>query len=89
MDARIVNYRGGARTQYANQMVLLPEQCINKESAVKLIGKKVQWTTESGKKIIGKVVSPHGRNGAVLAHFNRGMPGQSLGTKAEIIEGGN
>ncbi len=84
MKGRIVNYRGGMRTQETDQMVILAENCSTKEDASKLIGKKVEWTTPSGKSIVGKIVKAHGRTGAVLARFNKGLPGQAIGTEIEI-----
>ena len=89
MKGKIVNYRGGKRTQYPNQMVISLSACQNKEEASKLIGSKVEWSTAANKKIIGKVSRAHGNNGCVLARFNKGLPGQSLGTSVEIIEKNN
>ncbi len=84
MKGRIVNYRGGMRTQETDQMVILAENCSTKEDASKLIGKGVEWTTPSGKKIVGRIIKAHGRTGSVLARFNKGLPGQALGTGVEI-----
>ncbi|MBD3388625.1 MAG: 50S ribosomal protein L35ae [Candidatus Altiarchaeales archaeon] len=84
MDAVIVNYRRGRRTQNTNQMILQPKDSKSKDDAEKLVGKTVEWTTSSGKKMAGKVSKPHGSKGAVLAQFNPGLPGQAVGTKAEI-----
>lgn len=86
MKGKIVNYRGGMRTQTTNQMVVIPEKCSKKEEAVKLIGNAVEWNTPSGKKIVGRITRAHGRNGAVLVRFNKGLPGQALGTEVEIKE---
>jgi large subunit ribosomal protein L35Ae len=86
MEAVIVNYRRGRRTQNTNQMVLKPTDSKNKEDAEKLIGKKVEWTTPTGKKMEGKVSKTHGNKGAVLAQFRPGLPGQAVGTKAQIIQ---
>ena len=84
MKGRIVNYRGGMRTQETDQMIILAENCSNKEDASKLIGKSVEWTTPSGNKIVGKIVKAHGRTGSLIARFNKGLPGQALGTEVEI-----
>jgi len=89
MKGKIVNYRGGKRTQYSNQMVVSLSESKNKDDAVKLIGSKVEWKTGTDKKIAGKVSRAHGNNGCVLARFNRGLPGQSLGTDVEITGKGN
>ncbi len=85
MKAKVSNYKGGPHTQYADRMILLPEGVTNKEAAEKLVGKTAVWTTPSGNKINGKVTKVHGRNGQVLVKFEKGLPGQSLGTEAEIL----
>jgi large subunit ribosomal protein L35Ae len=66
-------------------MVLVPTDGKEKESAEKLIGKKVKWKTASGKEMEGTVSRTHGAKGAVLAQFKPGLPGQAIGTKAEIL----
>ena len=86
MEGKIVNYRGGKRTQHPNQMVISLSACKNKEEASGLIGNKIEWTTSANKKIIGRVSRAHGNNGCVLARFNQGLPGQSFGTTVKIIE---
>ena len=63
----------------------MPEGVTSKEQAEKLLDKTAVWTTPSGNKINGKVTKVHGRNGSVLVKFEKGLPGQSLGTEAEII----
>ncbi|MBD3262126.1 MAG: 50S ribosomal protein L35ae [Candidatus Altiarchaeales archaeon] len=84
MQAKISNYRGGVRTQHPHQMILVPEESSSKEEAKKLLGKKVIWKTPSGGEITGKVIRAHGGKGHVVAKFDRGLPGQALGTAAEI-----
>lgn len=79
-----MNYRGGVRTQKTNQMIIAPEKSSSKEDAGKLLGKRVDWTTPSGKEITGEVSRIHGSNGYVVARFEKGLPGQSLGTEVEI-----
>ena len=56
----------------------------DREKAAKLVGKSVVWKSPKGKEINGKVASAHGNKGAVRVIFEKGMPGQSLGTKVEI-----
>ncbi len=85
MKGRVVNYRGGRRTQYTNQFVILPEGVSKKEEAGKILGKKVFWLTPSGKKISGEITRVHGGNGAVIGRFEKGLPGQALGTDVEIL----
>ena len=85
MKASIVNYRGGRHTQKTNEMVLDVEGVANKEDAKKILKKKVEWTTPSGKKITGQITKIHGGKGCVLGRFERGLPGQALGTEVEIL----
>ncbi len=81
----IVNYRGGRHTQDPRQCVIEFEGIEDKGEAAKLIGREVVWRhPETGKVIRGKVVATHGNNGAVRARFERGLPGQALGTEVEV-----
>lgn len=79
-----MNYRGGVNTQNTHQMILEVEGVSTKDDAEKLAGKAVEWTTPSGKKIVGKVTKPHGNKGAVRVRFEKGLPGQALGTEVEV-----
>jgi ribosomal protein L35AE/L33A len=85
MEALVANYRRGRRTQNTYQMVIQPSEAKNKEDAEKLIGKKVEWVTASGKKMTGDITRAHGAKGAVIARFEPGLPGQAIGTKAKIL----
>ena len=49
-----------------------------------LIGQKVVWQGAK-KKLIGKIVGFHGKNGTVRVKFKKGVPGQALGTTVELI----
>ncbi len=84
MEGTIVNFRGGRHTQYANHMIVAVKDVSDKEKAAGLVGKKVVWTNEKGNAITGKVASAHGNSGAVRAIFEKGMPGQSVGTKVNV-----
>ena len=37
-------------------------------------------------KIFGKIIGVHGRTGTLRVRFNRGVPGQALGTRVRIFE---
>ena len=84
MEGTIVNFRGGRHTQYGNQTVIAVSDITDREKAAGLVGKKVIWTNEKGNSIVGKVASAHGNSGAVRAIFEKGMPGQSVGSKVKI-----
>jgi ribosomal protein L35AE/L33A len=84
MEATIVNFRLGRHTKSEKQMVVRIKTIKNREQANKLKDKKVTWKTSSGKIIKGIVKAPHGNSGAFKVAFERGMPGQAVGTKVEI-----
>lgn len=81
-----MNYRRGRHTVHPKQALLKFEGIDNYETATRLIGKRVQWQTPSGKLIKGVVTKPHGRNGVVRALFKKGgLPGQALGTEITAL----
>ncbi len=83
-EGLIINYRIGGKTQY-------PKQCLIKvlgaepSEAKRMIGLKVCWPVNDPK-ICGKIVAVHGRKGVLRVKFNRGVPGQALGSRVKIIE---
>jgi large subunit ribosomal protein L35Ae len=56
-----------------------------REKAEPLVGKEVVWTSPAKREIKGKVASAHGNKGKIRVIFEKGMPGQSLATKVEIL----
>ena len=87
VEGIIVNYRRGRRTQTTNQMIVLIPQH-NKEKSQKLLGKEVVYFCEgkNKKQIKGKIASLHGNKGAIRVLFEKGVPGQAIGTKIEVRE---
>ena len=83
MEGTISNFRSGIHHQYDNQMIIVIDG-MDKEKAEGLVGKIVVWTSSAGKEIKGKISSTHGNKGAVRAIFEKGMPGQSVGSKVKI-----
>lgn len=78
-----MNYRRSVHHTHGNQVIIQPEGCNSREAAEKLVGKSVTWNT--GKRgIKGKITKAHGKQGAVLARFETGMPGQCLGQEVQI-----
>ena len=84
MDARIVNYRRGKHTEYTDQFILAIDGVTGKSEALKYVGKRVAWKTPSGKEVVGKITNTHGNRGALLARFERGLPGQVLGSTVSV-----
>ncbi|MEM3374424.1 MAG: 50S ribosomal protein L35ae [Candidatus Woesearchaeota archaeon] len=85
MEATILSYRRGRKTQTTNQVILKIDNIDSKEKAEKLIGKEVVYETETKKQIKGKITSVHGRKGNLRALFEKGLPGQAITQKVKII----
>ncbi|PIN87349.1 50S ribosomal protein L35ae [Candidatus Woesearchaeota archaeon CG10_big_fil_rev_8_21_14_0_10_44_13] len=84
MEAIIVNFRQGRTTQKENHMILKVEGVDSKDKAAKLLEKKVTWKSPAGKEIKGIIKSAHGNKGALRAIFEKGMPGQAIGSKVKV-----
>ena len=87
MKGVISAYRGSHKTRVMNHLIVIVQGVDSKAKASPLIGKTVEWHNPEGKNkvvISGKVASAHGGKGAIRVIFERGMPGQSLGTPVEI-----
>ncbi len=84
MEGVIASFRRGVRTQKKYQMIIRVKGIDNKEKAKSLIDKSVLWKSSSGKEIKGVVSNIHGSKGYVRVQFERGLPGQSLGTKVAL-----
>lgn len=87
MKAIIAAFRGNHHAKYMNHTIVKAEGVEDKAAAVKLEGKKVVWANPEGKKkikILGYVSKAHGGKGAMRIVFERGLPGQCLGTHVEI-----
>ncbi|MEM0360216.1 MAG: 50S ribosomal protein L35ae [Candidatus Diapherotrites archaeon] len=85
MEGIVKNYRRGRKHVNERQLVIEPNGITDKYKAASLVGCKVKWKNSAGKIFIGKITAAHGSNGAVRAMFSKGMPGQCIGEKVEII----
>lgn len=86
MKGLIYNFRGGIHTRKFNQMIIeLPDEISkDKEKLKKLLGKKVIYKAKTHN-IVGTITRLHGKY-KVVARFNRGLPGQAIGSTVEIKE---
>ena len=80
----ILEYRTGPKTQHPKECILKLVNVRSSDDASRFIGRKVAWPM-SERKIRGKIVSLHGRNGFVMARFRKGLPQHAIGTFVEII----
>ncbi len=85
MKGTISNFKGGRHTQYTNQMIVVAEGITKREDATEMVGKTVSWKSPAGKEIKGEIRSAHGNKGALRVLFEKGMPGQAIATKVDIV----
>jgi len=84
MEGVVIGYRGSHKTQHPNQMIVKVEGVEKKDKASGLVNKTVIWVTPSGKELKGTILKEHGNKGAVRVKFERGLPGQAIGTKVKV-----
>ncbi len=84
MAGNIKNYRRGRSTSTSNQVIVDLNDIDNRKKASTLVGRKAVWTTSSGKRLVGKVMSAHGNKGAVRVRFEKGVPTIALGERILI-----
>ncbi|HUT17005.1 MAG TPA: 50S ribosomal protein L35ae [Acidobacteriota bacterium] len=81
----IVNYRIGIRTQKPKECLIQFAHVNSASLACQLINRKVVWK-QGDIKLIGKIAGSHGKKGVVKVKFQKGVPGQALGTTVELVE---
>ena len=79
----ILNYRTGPKTQRAKECIIRFAHFSSAKQAARLIGRKAAWPVGE-RKIRGKIVAVHGKNGLVRVRFRKGLSGP-IGTRVEII----
>lgn len=84
MEGRVIQFRRGRKTVHERHFLIEIPKINDRKKASDLTGKDVEWASPAGKKIKGKIASAHGNKGVVRAIFEKGLPGQSIGTKVEI-----
>jgi len=83
----IVQFRRGRKTYKPKHFLIEIPKTDSREKATKLVGKTVEWKSTGKEPIIitGKIASAHGGKGVVRAIFEKGLPGQAIGTDIEIL----
>jgi len=78
----ILRYRLGRKAQYPREcLIKVPE--LEPAEAGGMVGRRVSWPADRPE-IHGVIVGLHGRRGTLRARFNRGVPGQALGSRVRI-----
>ncbi len=86
MKAIALSFRRGRRHQNMSQLLLEIEGCDSRAKAAQYIGRRVVWASPAGKQIFGKIAGPHGSSGVLRAKFSRGLPGDALAKKVDVLE---
>jgi len=81
----IVNYRIGIGTQKPKECLIQFAHVNSASLACQLINRKVVWK-QGNIKLMGKIAGSHGKKGVIKVKFQKGVPGQALGTTVELLE---
>ncbi len=84
MKGKVIQFRRGRHVIHKRHFLIKVEGSSNREDAGKFVGKDVEWKSSAGKVIKGKIAGAHGNNGVIRAIFEKGLPGQSVGTEVEV-----
>lgn len=82
-QALITQFRRGKTTKQERQM-LIKIPGVDKKKAVTYLKKTVVWKSPAGKEIKGMISRVHGNSGVLSVVFEKGMPGQAIGTQVEV-----
>ena len=85
INGTILSYRIGIATQNPKECLIKFAHINSASLAGPLFNRKVVWK-QGNIKCIGKIRGPHGKNGVVKVKFQKGVPGQALGTTVELVE---
>ena len=81
----ILNYRIGIKTQNPKECLIQFANVNSSALAGQLVNRKVVWK-QGDSKFIGKIAGVHGKKGVVKVKFQKGLPGQALGTIVELVD---
>jgi large subunit ribosomal protein L35Ae len=86
VKAKVIQFRRGRKNYTPRHFLIEISGSDSREKAGKFVGKSATWTSPGKKikKIVGKISSAHGNNGVVRAIFEKGLPGQAIGTEVKI-----
>ncbi|MEI7718827.1 MAG: 50S ribosomal protein L35ae [archaeon] len=83
-QAIVIQFRRGKRTVTPKHFLIEIEGSDARDKAKKYVGKEVVWTSPAKLQIKGKIAAAHGNKGVVRAIFEKGLPGQAIGTEVKI-----
>lgn len=82
----VIQFRRGRENIKPRHFLIEVESSDSRDKAKTFIGKSVSWTSpgKNKKVITGKISAAHGNKGVLRAIFERGLPGQAIGTEVTI-----
>lgn len=86
VKGKVIQFRRGRKTYKPRHFLIEIPNTDKREKAEKFVGVELEWVSEGKRKKIikGKIASAHGNKGVVRAIFERGLPGQAIGTDVDI-----
>jgi len=86
VTAKVIQFRRGRKTFKPRHFLIEIPEVDTREKAATFVGKTTEWKSTGKEQTIikGKISSAHGGNGVVRAIFEKGLPGQAIGTDVEI-----
>lgn len=89
VKGKVIQFRRGRKNYTPRHFLIEIEGTETRDAASKFVGQEVSWTSpgKEAKILKGKVSSAHGNNGVLRAIFEKGLPGQAIGT--EVVVGGS
>ncbi|MBU2496968.1 MAG: 50S ribosomal protein L35ae [Nanoarchaeota archaeon] len=85
MKGTIANFRRGRHRYKPRQFIIKINKVETRKAAEKFIGKEVVWKSPAEKEIKGKLTNLHGNKGLLRALFEKGLPGQAVSEKVDIL----
>ena len=79
-----MSYGLGLKMQYPRKGIIKVMNLEPNESG-KVIGWWIGWP-EKNPKLFGRITGLHGRSGNLIARFQKGLPGQAIGTRVVIVK---
>ena len=87
VTGKVIQFRRGRHTVTEKHFLIEIPNVKTRKDAEKFVSKVVEWVSPGKlKKVIkGKISGAHGNRGILRAIFEKGLPGQAITTKVEIL----
>ncbi len=87
--ATVIQFRRSRRSYTPRHFLIEVPGIETREKAKNFVGKDVIWTSPAKLEIKGRIASAHGNKGVIRAIFEKGLPGQAIGTECNILDSGS